>query len=230
MPKSDPLLLISPHLDDAVLSCGDFLAAHPGAVVVTVFAGAPPPGAPLTKWDSAAGFSRSEDVIPRRRAEDRAALATLEAQPVWLDFPDNQYAPTPPQPLIVDRLLQLVQDYRPGSFLVPMGLFHRDHRAAADAALEVARRTEFDACYVYEDVPYRRVAGLLQARLSALHDAGATVTPATFDVPLTSRKCAAIERYASQLRALASPGRPGHADAYLPERYWRLELQDIHDG
>ena len=35
----DRVVIVSPHLDDAVLGCGNFMAAHPGAVVVTVFAG-----------------------------------------------------------------------------------------------------------------------------------------------------------------------------------------------
>ena len=36
------VVVVSPHLDDAVLGCGRFLAVHPGATVVTVFAGNPP--------------------------------------------------------------------------------------------------------------------------------------------------------------------------------------------
>ena len=34
-----PVLVVSPHLDDAVYSAGQFLAGRPGAVVVTMFAG-----------------------------------------------------------------------------------------------------------------------------------------------------------------------------------------------
>jgi hypothetical protein len=34
-------VVLSPHLDDAVLSVGRFLAANPGTVVITVFAGIP---------------------------------------------------------------------------------------------------------------------------------------------------------------------------------------------
>ena len=35
------LLVISPHLDDAVFACGRLIASHPSCVVVTVFAGLP---------------------------------------------------------------------------------------------------------------------------------------------------------------------------------------------
>ena len=37
----DSVVVLSPHLDDAVLGCGRLLSAHPGATVVTVYAGAP---------------------------------------------------------------------------------------------------------------------------------------------------------------------------------------------
>ncbi len=33
------MIVVTPHLGDAVLGCGDLLAAHPGAVVVTVESG-----------------------------------------------------------------------------------------------------------------------------------------------------------------------------------------------
>jgi LmbE family N-acetylglucosaminyl deacetylase len=66
-----PLLVISPHLDDAVFSCGQLLEVHPGATVVTIFAGRPPPGTPLTDWDSAAGFGPGEDPIGRRREVEK---------------------------------------------------------------------------------------------------------------------------------------------------------------
>jgi hypothetical protein len=51
------MLVVSPHLDDAVLSCGRWLAAHPGTLVVTVFAGVPSNGNRLTDWDARCGFS-----------------------------------------------------------------------------------------------------------------------------------------------------------------------------
>jgi LmbE family N-acetylglucosaminyl deacetylase len=43
------LLVVSPHCDDAVLSCGSLLETHPGSAVVTVFAGTQPAGQPLTE-------------------------------------------------------------------------------------------------------------------------------------------------------------------------------------
>src|SRR5436853_287558 len=57
--KSDleTMVAISPHLDDAVLSCGQLLAARPGSVVITVFAGMPRDGSQQTDWDRRCGFA-----------------------------------------------------------------------------------------------------------------------------------------------------------------------------
>src|SRR4051812_4728612 len=83
---TEPVMIVSPHLDDAVFGCGELLGARPGSVVVTVFAGAPPTYETVTEWDALAGFRAGDDVMAARRAEDRDALAVLGARPVWLDF------------------------------------------------------------------------------------------------------------------------------------------------
>jgi LmbE family N-acetylglucosaminyl deacetylase len=78
------VVVVSPHLDDAVLGCGRLLAAHPGATVITLYAGAPSTYPdPPTRWDQVAGFGPGDDVLAARKDEDRAALAELGATPVW---------------------------------------------------------------------------------------------------------------------------------------------------
>ena len=71
----DSVVIVSPHLDDAVLGCGRLMAAHPGATVVTLYAGAPAAYPdPMTHWDTLAGFVPGDDVLAPRREEDAAAL------------------------------------------------------------------------------------------------------------------------------------------------------------
>ena len=82
--------VISPHLDDGVLSCGDLLAVCPGTLLVTVFAGTPTDET-LTSWDAASGFAEGDDVMAARRQEDAAACVLLGAQPCWLPYRDAQY-------------------------------------------------------------------------------------------------------------------------------------------
>jgi LmbE family N-acetylglucosaminyl deacetylase len=73
-PKTfERMAVISPHLDDGVFSCGDLLASHPGAAVVTVFAGGPSSSTDIKPWDAAAGFHPGDNVMAARRAEDQTA-------------------------------------------------------------------------------------------------------------------------------------------------------------
>src|SRR5919106_5159209 len=72
------VLVVSPHLDDAVFGCGELLAACPGSIVTTVFAGAPK-HSELTEWDAAAGFRAGQDVMAARREEDQQALTIVGA-------------------------------------------------------------------------------------------------------------------------------------------------------
>src|SRR6476646_10592538 len=88
----DHIVVISPHLDDAVLGCSYLMARHPGVTVVTVFTGRPDEyPVPMERWDALCGFVPGDEVHVARRAEDAAALAVLDASPVWLGFVEHSY-------------------------------------------------------------------------------------------------------------------------------------------
>src|SRR6476661_3045292 len=88
----DRVLLLSPHLDDAVISCGAFLLAHPGTTVVTLFAASPTAYSdPLNEHDQTCGFVPGDDTMAVRRAEDERALAAVGATPAWLGFCQNSH-------------------------------------------------------------------------------------------------------------------------------------------
>jgi LmbE family N-acetylglucosaminyl deacetylase len=231
--SSEPgrVAVVSPHLDDGVFTCGALLARRPGSAVITVFAGAPAVAGPVTAWDRAAGFRDGDDVIGARRAEDRAALTLLEATPVWLDFCDAQYGPPPKLPAIADALEQALDTTGVSAVVIPLGLFHSDHRLAHDAAIEVRRRRHHLAWVAGEDAIYRRLPGLVDEAVARLQALG--MTPRRIDgngiagagaaAPAAhERKRVAVACYRSQLRALAAPGMPGTGDIDAPERYWSL--------
>ncbi|MEW6268436.1 MAG: PIG-L family deacetylase [Thermodesulfobacteriota bacterium] len=221
------LLAISPHCDDAVLACGDVLADHPGALVVTVFAGGPERYGEPSDWDRRAGFGPGEDVMAARRAEDRAALGVLGARPLWLGFRDSQYGRSPSVEEVASALAAIVAYAHPEAVLFPLGLFHSDHALAHEAALRVrATHGRGRTWLAYEDALYRSVPRLRDERLAALRAAGVRATPLGLGTtPASVLKRRAVARYASQLRALATPGRPGIAGAYEPERYWLVEQE-----
>ncbi|MGR8025347.1 PIG-L family deacetylase, partial [Burkholderia cenocepacia] len=91
MPDPTRWLVVSPHLDDAVFSFGQLLAQAPGSIVVTVFAGMPPPVMPAPPWDRRAGFLQPDEAMRARRDEGRRAPALLDAHPVSLDLLDAPY-------------------------------------------------------------------------------------------------------------------------------------------
>jgi len=229
-----PLVVVSPHLDDAVLGCGQLLAGHPGSAVITVFAGRPRAPGPLREWDAAAGFGPGDDVIAARRQEDRAALARLGARPVWLDFVDDQYGEPPDTNQLAAALEAAILADRPSMVLMPLGLFHHDHALTHQAGVAVLRRQPSLAWFAYEDALYRAFPNVLAERLDGLRRDGVEARWADIGSAAgVETKAAAIACYASQLRALGTPGRPGHADALAPERFWRLSLVAgvaVHNG
>jgi len=89
------VVVVSPHLDDAVLSLGATLAhaveAGAQVEVLTVFACEPGSNAPTDSWDRKSGFATEGEAARRRRDEDRAACAILGVTPRWLDFGAQPY-------------------------------------------------------------------------------------------------------------------------------------------
>lgn len=212
---SVPLLVVSPHLDDAVLSCGRLLVANPGSVVVTVLAGSPPDDR-FVDWDRRSGFHQGDDVMARRRREDERALRRLRARPIWLEFRQDVYRDAPLDAAAIRRDVASVVDAQdPALVALPLGLDHPDHREVADA-LHVGlpgRRLR-----LYADQPYATdSAHLVQPRVAQIPGLRPVVGP----VRGRWRKTRAIGAYRSQLRALGIGVLPRVGAA--PEAYWDYE-------
>ncbi len=219
-----PVLVLSPHLDDGVFACGRLIASADAVTVATVFAGRPPPDAPLTEWDRASGFVPGDDVIGERRAEDLRALALLHAAPLWLDFRDRQYGAGVRAQDVAQALEDVLARCRPGVVFFPLGLFHSDHHLTHEAAMLLLGDHSELEWIAYEDRLYRRLPGLARDRIARLRRVGLLPQRTAFREAdrAAARKCRAVACYRSQLRALATPGRPGHQDVFGAEAYWRL--------
>jgi hypothetical protein len=85
-----PVVVLSPHLDDAVLSAWSVLR-RAGPVVVVNACDAVPPAGILGPYDRAKGAADSAEFARLRLAEDREALALAGREPVGLGFLDAQY-------------------------------------------------------------------------------------------------------------------------------------------
>jgi LmbE family N-acetylglucosaminyl deacetylase len=221
------IVVLSPHLDDAVLGCGNVLAAHPGATVITVFAGAPERyPEPMTWWDRLSGFATGDDPLAARRAEDAGALGELGATPVWLDFVEHQYLERRDRvrpEAVVDTLTDAVAAHDPTLVLAPFGLANPDHDCVHEAALAVRERVPAPIWCCYEDTGYKHVPGLLAWRVSKLFRSRLWPTPQALPSAVDgAAKTSALGHYGSQLRAL-------EADWGLEEKLaaaeqcWRLD-------
>ena len=103
-------LYLSPHLDDAVLSCGGLIArqvqAGERALVLTVMAGDPQEDVENDYIHSLhERWALGRDAAAQRRAEDIAACAILGADPLHWSLPDCIYRLHP-----VDGRLLYVSD------------------------------------------------------------------------------------------------------------------------
>lgn len=168
-------IYLSPHLDDAVFSCGGLIArqiAEGGAVtIVTIFAGDPPEG-PLSDFalELHERWGHPDDPIAMRRAEDLEACASLGAAALHMSVPDAIYRTSEDgQPLYPD-LQAVFGEVDPADQPLIAGLHaafgeiasetshvyvpraiggHVDHRLVRAAARGLERRL-----WYYPDFPY----------------------------------------------------------------------------
>ena len=137
----DRLLVISPHLDDAILSCGALLLAHPGATVATLFAASPAEYTnPLNEHDTECGYQPGDDTMAARRDEDVCAMAAVGATSRWLPLCQNSHVeradPLAVPPGAVDAIVESIAEVRPTCVVALLGLSHVDHQACHFSALE----------------------------------------------------------------------------------------------
>jgi LmbE family N-acetylglucosaminyl deacetylase len=214
-------IYLSPHLDDAALSCGGAIAAQRAAgecvLVATLCTAAPAPDMQFS--DLALEFHRTwglapAEVVAARLGEERRALEILDADSYWAGMLDAIYrypegyntrgslfnAPAAADPLLpaLSQFIGGLREHAPGAtFYAPLGVGnHVDHlitHAAARAALG-------DAPLFYEDLPYATRPGVLDQRLAALEN---RLIPRTITIDATfEKKIDAIKAYASQLGEL----------------------------
>lgn len=213
------LLVVSPHLDDAILSCGGLLHDRPGSVVLTVYTGLPQQVDVLTEWDRSCGFHSAAEAMAQRLSENRQALSQIDCTGWELDQVDCQYSTTPDEETsaMTERLFNAIASIEPASVAIPMGLFHGDHVRVSDAALMIRHAAPHAAWFAYEDIPYRSIPAVLQARLVQLHARGIVLTPHPYGIDAAA-KARLIAAYPSQLKGLnASAERLA-----VGECYWRL--------
>ncbi len=252
-------IYLQPHFDDAALSCGGAIRQQTQwgqhVLVITVFGGVPPVEL------QPSGFARQNSqimslpeqpaaAVTARRAEDEAALGSLGADVLWLDYLDAIYRGTPASyqsneglfgpvgqaDLKLDEelgalFLNIAERAPLAAFYAPLGVGHHvDHQLVCSAADRLAQRKV--NVKFFEDFPYVSRPGALEARQNEL------TIPMEYELTEISGqirdKEEAVALYKSQvpqlfstednmrqaLRAYSSSIRRTYPGIAL-ERYWR---------
>lgn len=109
LPESAAVLVLSPHLDDALFSAFELLA-ETKAEVWTVFAGSPEPGK-VTAWDVSQGFETGHDLVRARLEEDRNAFARFAGKVHQLSFLERAYTNPAQRENDLYHLAQMVNEW-----------------------------------------------------------------------------------------------------------------------
>jgi LmbE family N-acetylglucosaminyl deacetylase len=220
-------VVVSPHLDDAVLSCWHVLAGGDEVTVVNVFTGLPKPGT-LGWWDRLTGAADSVERMRERCAEDAEALALVGVPHANLGLLDGQYRRNGQPVAVVDALADHLRDA--GTVYAPAVLFPiLDHAAVLAAALELR-----DDVRLYADLPHAALYGLpgwvtgepaaldvdaaWRARIQAVGLDPDSLQPDVhaLDRQAFEKKLAALSRYRTQLPAI-------EREAPLEALRWEVE-------
>ena len=144
-------MILSPHFDDAVLSCWTVLQEGP-ATVVNVFAEPPPPGVEPSAWDRTTGARDACEHALDRRREDAEVLGALGAAQVNLPFRSGDYRPREQD---TGPLLKAIRPHVAGARAVfaPAGIGrHPEHFAVRAAAVALHERGT--PVILYAELPY----------------------------------------------------------------------------
>ena len=217
------IVVVSPHLDDGVLSLGASMAAwrRAGATVelLTVLGCDPESAVPSGGWDRRGGFATEGESARARREEDRDACAIVGASPVWLPFGSVDYERHGAEADVRDAVVRAVAGadvvLLPGSPLT-----HPDHEWLSRILAAALDRGRLG---LYAEQPYTRREGALPEVPARVFEA-VEAWPAFEQVAISPRdrvaKWRAIRRYGSQLPLLGmrrSLRRGPHRFALAPE-------------
>jgi LmbE family N-acetylglucosaminyl deacetylase len=155
-----PIVVVSPHSDDGVLSLAAAMARWTRAgrrvELLTVLALDPGSTTPTSGWDRRAGFATEGEAARTRREEDRAACARLGVSPRWLPYGSVDFDRHGDD----DEIWEAVREVLEGAVvvLVPGSpLTHPDHAWLHDL---LRARLPSEKVALYAEQPYALRDGL----------------------------------------------------------------------
>ncbi len=169
-------IYLSPHLDDAILSCGGIIfedrKAGISVEIWTFMCGIPPSDAPLSDLARSvhAGWNldTAKEAVELRLAEDRLSASRVDALPRYFGFLDSIYRRdenakalynedifVPPHPAdahLVDEIVVVLEENLQADdmLICPLSIGnHPDHVLVRQAAERLGK-----ALFYYADIPY----------------------------------------------------------------------------
>lgn len=233
---------LSPHLDDAVFSCGGRIwqqRDRSQVLVVTVFAGAPAPNRPLSAYAQQlhARWGAPANAVRERQAENRSALDVLGARAVHWPYLDCIYRQAPDghfpyaseealwgeihatEKALIEELASRIAGLplgAEGALFIPLGIGrHVDHRIVRRAAEKSGQPVIY-----YEDFPYSEDPAAVEM---ALADGPWQMAPVPLSEEALEAKLDAMARYRSQISSF-------WADVEAMERAVRASAVRAGDG
>jgi LmbE family N-acetylglucosaminyl deacetylase len=211
---SDPrfagrVVIVSPHLDDAVMSLGATIAkavqSGTRIEVLTVFAYKPASSEPAGPWDTSCGYQTEGQAADSRRAEDRQACLALGAEPHWMSFGAEPYQ----RGASNDEIWSAVDSATRGADLVLLPGYPLEHPDHAELTqLLLTRGLSCGAIGLYAEQPYSfdhrsKPPGPAPVRaLQAVADKPLVWTRVNASRAHRRTKLEAVRAYRSQLRHL----------------------------
>ena len=246
MSETYDAIYLSPHLDDAALSCGGQIAARARrgdtVLVLSLFTRDEPAGESSDLVAKLHGlFGLENEVVAHRRREDLEACELLGARARHADLPDAIYRidpetgsplyprlaglfgrPTAADRTVLESLSRLLAELpKAAEIFAPLGVGkHVDHLLVRSAAELVIEEISY-----YEETPYADKWRALGQALGRRADWDAVIT--TFDDADLDAKIAACSTYTSQIKGLyRTPARleralRRHARKLGGERLWK---------
>lgn len=220
------VVYLSPHLDDAALSCGGSIRRQTQAgrsvVVLTIFAGSPsrPDISPLGA-QVRLGWGGFAHPVAERRREDRKANHLLGAHCWHLEYLDAIYrlegdsflyerdeelfdSPHRSDLELVPRIAESIRETcsaQQPELIAPLGAGnHVDHQLVRESVLTLQDR--FAQIVFYEDYPYVELPGALTHALEGIRVDRRRSRIQGFDKGCMTAKIDAIATYTSQIHAL----------------------------
>jgi LmbE family N-acetylglucosaminyl deacetylase len=146
------IVILSPHLDDAVLSCWHLFESSRRVRVINVFTGLPIRNG-AAWWDRMTGSNDSGRRMEERLAEDRDAHARTGAEAENLPLLDEQYRNGDAPAGLVERIAAALEGERSIYAPAAMGFGSRDHELVRAAAQRLCEEPDLDL-HLYADLPH----------------------------------------------------------------------------